>query len=75
MCLFCRYIIGDQAWIGFNMLNSNSGFMWTDGTPVSVLTITAPIYFPPHLCHFEVKFMIYLLRCKSIKVIQFKLMF
>ncbi len=47
MCLFCRYIIGDQAWIGFNMLNSNSGFMWTDGTPVSVFSITAPIYFPP----------------------------
>ncbi|XP_016396320.1 macrophage mannose receptor 1-like [Sinocyclocheilus rhinocerous] len=27
------YIIGDPAWIGFSMLNSNSGFVWTDGTP------------------------------------------
>ncbi|ROL48296.1 Macrophage mannose receptor 1 [Anabarilius grahami] len=27
------YIKGDIAWIGFNMLNSNSGFVWTDETP------------------------------------------
>ncbi|RXN31634.1 macrophage mannose receptor 1 [Labeo rohita] len=27
------YISGDPAWIGFSMLDSNSGFVWTDGTP------------------------------------------
>uniref|UniRef100_A0A8C1LC99 Macrophage mannose receptor 1 n=1 Tax=Cyprinus carpio TaxID=7962 RepID=A0A8C1LC99_CYPCA len=27
------YTTGNPAWIGFSMLNSNSGFVWTDGTP------------------------------------------
>lgn len=73
MSLFCRYIIGDPAWIGFSMLNGNSGFVWTDGTPVSVFPLLLLFFF--HLCHFEVKLRMYLLRCKSIKILPFKLIF
>ncbi|XP_002663014.2 macrophage mannose receptor 1 [Danio rerio] len=28
-----QYGMGETAWIGFNLLNINSGFVWTDGTP------------------------------------------
>ncbi|XP_051570049.1 macrophage mannose receptor 1-like isoform X2 [Myxocyprinus asiaticus] len=27
------YIVGEPAWIGFNSLDSNSGFVWSDETP------------------------------------------
>lgn len=47
MSLFYRYISGDPAWIGFSMLDSNSGFVWTDGTPVSVFPLLLLFFVMP----------------------------